>query len=278
MFSRADDVFSVRIPPFGALGTGVSGLYGSVARLVRLVFLAGWLAQGLLILALCFPWLTAPARGMVTRFWSRGMLQILGVHCRVDGALQQAGGLLVANHVSWLDPFVLLSMQPMHFVAKSEIRRWPVFGWLADHAGTVFIERERVRDVHRVAEVFAGHVGQGEIVAMFPEATTSDGTFVRPFKTALFQVAVTQNVLCLPVALSYAQAQAAWIDDMGFVQSVWRISALRRLDVRVVVCDALSPAGLGRRELARRGESAIADALSLPVRRNQSETSDDRPV
>lgn len=257
---------------------GMFRLYGSVTRLLRLTLLTAWVGCGLLVLALWFPWLAAGARGEVTRTWSRGLLNILGVRCRVEGAWQRSGGLVVANHVSWLDPFVLLSIHPMHFVAKAEVRRWPVFGWLAEHAGTVFVNRERPRDVSRVASAFAGRVDDGEMVAMFPEATTSDGSYVRPFKTALFQVAVTQVVPCLPVALSYVQPETIWIDDMSFVHSIWQIAALRRVDVRVVICAAVLPGGQGRRDLAQQSERVIAATLSLPVRRSRPGTDGGHPA
>ena len=268
----------VKFPVWYEVWCGMFRLYGKAMRLIRLVLLTVWIGCGLLALAFCFPWFAAVARGEVTRTWSRGLLKILGVRCRVEGAWQRSGGLVVANHVSWLDPFVLLSIHPMHFVAKAEIRQWPVFGWLAAHAGTVFVDRERPRDVGRVAKAFGGRVEDGELVALFPEATTSDGSYVRSFKTALFQVAVTQAVPCLPVALAYAQPEAVWIDDMSFMQSVWRMTALARLEVRVVLCAAILPMQQDRRDLARQSEQAIAAALSLPVRRSRPETDGGPPA
>ncbi len=250
-----------------------------LGRPLRTLMLLCWIALGLLILASIYSRVSLAQRGKLMRVWSRLLLRVLGVNVHAQGGLLRPGTLVVANHVSWLDPFVLLSLQPLRFVAKAEVRRWPVFGWLAARAGTVFIRREQQRDVSRVALRFTGLLEAGESVALFPESTTGDGSHLMPFKTGLFQVAISQSVACIPVALNYEQRVAIWIDDMGFVSSVWHILGHAGIDVRVQVCPEIpSAAGMSRRDLARASEQAIAIALSLPIRRNRSETPADPPA
>ena len=232
---------------------------------------------GLVTLALVFPWLGQRQRGSITQSWSGLMLRSVGIHLHVTGTPPSAAALMVANHVSWADPFLLIACYPVHFVAKAEIRRWPVFGWLAAMAGTIFIQRERQRDLSNVAQAFVSHLNDGSAVGMFPESTTSDGTQLLPFKSALFQVAVSAGADCYPVALNYDHRAAIWIDDMGFLSSIWRVMAQPRITAHVHFCPAIPYQGQHRRDLAVASETAIANALSLPAPRIPPETPDDLP-
>src|SRR5690606_21315559 len=101
-----------------------------------------------------------------------------------------ARALFVANHISWLDIFVINAMQPSHFVAKSEIRDWPVLGWLCAKAGTVFIARGRLRDVRRIYQGLVERLQVGEPVAFFPEGATSSQGSLQPFHANLFEAAI----------------------------------------------------------------------------------------
>ncbi|HEY5862459.1 MAG TPA: lysophospholipid acyltransferase family protein, partial [Casimicrobiaceae bacterium] len=99
-----------------------------------------------------FPFVSDARKRKLVKRWSRRLLRILNVSAQVRGELASAGGnvLLVANHISWLDIFVLNAHRPVRFVAKAEIARWPVISHISRGVGTVFIERERRRDTHRV--------------------------------------------------------------------------------------------------------------------------------
>ncbi len=168
-------------------------------RLAR-VFLH--LLAGLATCALVFPWAGGALRERLTRRWSR---HLLGV-CRVS--VEEAGGvpalehaLIVANHVSWLDIFVINSLHPCRFVAKAEIRAWPVLGWLAARAGTVFIARGNRRDLRHTFKGIVGVLRQGERVAFFPEGTTGLQGTVLPFHANLLEAAIDAKVAVQPYAL-----------------------------------------------------------------------------
>jgi 1-acyl-sn-glycerol-3-phosphate acyltransferase len=227
---------------------------------------------GLATLALLFPLLNQKRRSIIAKYWSKLILRTVGIRLRVTGSPPTAAALMVANHVSWADPFLLIACYPVHFVAKAEIRSWPVFGWLAALAGTIFIQRERQRDLSNVAQIFVSHLNDGSAVGMFPESTTSDGTRLLPFKAGLFQVAVSAAADCYPVALSYDQRAAIWIDDMGFLSSIWQVMAQPRITASVHFCPPIPYQGQHRRDLAVASEAAIASALCLPAPRIPPET------
>lgn len=249
-----------------------------VLRPLRVVALAGLMVAGLIMLALFSPWLGQARRGWIIQHWSKAMLGIIGVRLKVSGVPPNGMALIVANHVSWIDPFLLLACHPMRFVAKAEIQRWPVLGWLTTQAGTVFIRRDRQRDLAKVAQIFEAHLHDGTAVGVFPESTTSNGRQLLPFKAALFQVAISTAADCNPVALSYDNVAAIWIEDMELLSSVWRVMAQPRITAQIIFCPAIAYQGQHRRDLASASAAAIATALYPPVRRNRPEILDDLPA
>ena len=146
-----------------------------LVRPLRVLILSGHILIGLMMAALIFPWAGAASRGWFVGFWTKSMLHIVGISLHVSGTPPCGKALLVANHVSWVDPFLLLACLPVHFVAKAEIQSWPVLGWLVSKAGTVFIRRDRQRDLARVTEIFEAHLHDNAAVGLFPESTSSDG-------------------------------------------------------------------------------------------------------
>lgn len=272
--------FAATVPQSGKIGYMHITRYFTAycIRPFRVLGLVILVTGGLITLALVFPWLRQRQRGSITQAWSAMMLRTVGIRLRITGTRPTGAALVVANHVSWADPFLLIACYPVHFVAKAEIRRWPVFGWLAAQAGTIFIKRERQRDLADVAQAFVSHLTDGSAVGMFPESTTSDGAQLLPFKPALFQVAVSAASDCYPVALSYDHRAAIWIDNMGFLSSIWRVMAQPHITASVNFCPAIPYQGQHRRDLALASEVAIASALSLPVLRIPPEIPDDLPA
>ena len=109
--------------------------------------------------------------------------------------------LFVCNHISWLDILALLAVRPMRFVAKSEVRSWPMIGWMAMKTGTVFLRRNECRHLPQVKRTIEAALAHGGCIAIFPEATTTDGITVRPFHSGLFESAVVSGATVWPVAL-----------------------------------------------------------------------------
>jgi 1-acyl-sn-glycerol-3-phosphate acyltransferase len=176
-------------------------------------------------------------------------------------------GLIVSNHISWLDIFVLNAVAPMRFAAKSEVRDWPVIGWLCLRAGTMFIERGKARDAARINLQLAKLLAQGECLGVFPEGTTTDGDTVGHFHSSLLQPAIDAACMVHPVALRYLDRQgrtnkaAAYINDVSFGRSLWQILTANSIRVSITTCLPIDAYNLERRALAQTARSEIASAL-----------------
>lgn len=229
-------------------------------------------AQGLGTTLCVFPFVSVARKRTLIKRWCARLLALLNVQARVQGALQADGGnlLIVANHVSWLDIFVLNAQQPARFVAKSELARWPLAGRLIRGAGTIFVERERRRDTRRVNHHAAQALASGDVVAVFPEGTTTDGTTLLRFHASLLQPIVESHGRVQPVTLRYRDARGApstapAYGDETFASSFWRVCGERGLVVDVIASTPIHARQLHRRDLARQAEGVIRTALALPA-------------
>lgn len=226
------------------------------------------LAAGLATCALVFPWAGDRLRQRLTRRWSRRLLRICGVTVEQGpGVAALAHALIVANHISWLDIFVINSMHPCRFVAKAEIRRWPVLGWLVARAGTVFIARGSRRDLRHIFKGLVDVLGQGQRVAFFPEGTTSRQGAVLPFHANLFEAAIDAKLPVQPYAIEYVDANGAhhasvdYVGDTTFVDTLVAILSGDPVHARLTCLAPIEAAGAHRRELAQAAHDAVAHAL-----------------
>jgi 1-acyl-sn-glycerol-3-phosphate acyltransferase len=245
-------------------------LTAALRRLVRIPRVMLHFALGLGTVLFTFPSLDAKARRVRIRRWSRRLLHLMSVEIRIDGALAHPNVLVVANHVSWLDIFALHAVGPVRFIAKSEIARWPLIGRLVRGVGTLFIERARRHDTHRVNREVATALAEGDIVAVFPEGTVTDGTKLLPFKGSLLQPIIESAGYVQPVAIRYRTrtgdiSRAPAYDDVTFLHSFWRICGERAIVADIVAAPPLPAAGRHRRALAADAEALIRAALALPA-------------
>ena len=240
-------------------------------RGLRLARITLHLLHGLWTVAVHFPFYAMPRRRQAVRSWSRRLLRILGVRLHVQGGPPDAAAgpvMLVANHVSWLDIFVVNAVLPVRFVAKSEIRSWPAIGWLSARTGTLFIERARRRDTARINREIADAMTGGDVVAVFPEGTTTDGSQVLRFHGALLQPALIAGAEVHPVALRFEQGDgslctaAAYDGDKSLWQTLLAIVAQPAVHARLWFLPSLAPDVEHRRELAQAAQQLIADRLS----------------
>ena len=222
------------------------------------------------LLACAFPSLHHALQKRILRRWSAELLCILNVRISTAGDVSLPDvtrGLIVANHISWLDVIVLNALLPLRFVAKSEVRRWPVVGWLCAQAQTLFIERNKRSDTARTNLSIVESLQQGSCMAIFPEGTTTDGSHVKHFHSSLLQPAIDAQTLIYPVAIRYhdkagkSSLDAAYIDDMTFVESLWKILGSRDLRVRITTTPALDTQTEHRRALALESHQRISLAL-----------------
>lgn len=200
--------------------------------------------------------------------WAARMLAVMGVRLAVQGTPPAAGpALVVCNHLSWLDIVAVHAARHVRFVSKAGVHHWPVVGTLAVGAGTLFIERESRRDALRVVHHMAEALRNGDIVAVFPEGTTSDGRGVLPFHANLLQAAIVSCAPVLPAALRFADAATGetspaplYVGDDSLIGSLWRTLTAPPLLAVVRFGEPQSPEGRDRRAWA---QSLHADVVAL---------------
>ena len=238
-------------------------------RLARVVV---HLVAGLATCALVFPLASLRTRERLTRRWSRKLLGLCRVRVeQVDGAPVLEHALIVANHVSWLDIFVINALHPCRFVAKAEIRAWPVLGWLAAAAGTVFIARGNRRELRHIFKGLVTVLQEGQRVAFFPEGTTSKQGQVLPFHANLFEAAIDARVPVQPYALSYVDAAGRhhpsvdYVDDTSFADSLFLVLQGEPVRARLQPLAPIDATGAHRRELAEAAHDAVAAALACDM-------------
>ena len=228
-----------------------------------------------MLLAIIYPYLNQTGQRRTMKIWSRKLLGIFNIGLQIEGPQPgrgEGGCLIVANHISWLDIFVLNAIHPMRFIAKSEVRTWPFIGWLCQRSGTIFIDRAvRPKSIHQNSSMVNQHLSrllkQGACIGLFPEGTTTDGKQVGHFHSALIQPAIETETRLCPIALRYQdqdgemEIAAAFVGDMTLAQSIWKILRCPHLNVLVVFTPALLTANANRRVLARTAQAAITQGL-----------------
>ena len=242
----------------------------TLAARVRLLLVGLHLLFGAFQAAALFRLGGARWRQRLKRVWSRQLLGILGIRIESGDDLSSVeGGLLVGNHISFIDIFVINALLPCAFVAKSEVARWPLIGWLAGHADTIFIQRGSRKAAHQTHRQMVEALGAGLRLAIFPEGTTTAGDRLLPFHAALFQSAIDAAVPVHAIALSYAHidgtrsAAPAYIDDISLVECLTSVLQAGGLMARVTLAASYLPPLQDRRHLAHRAHQAVAAALIL---------------
>lgn len=244
---------------------------------VRLARVGSHLAAGLAVSGLVLPLCGNERRGKIRAWWSTRLLRILAVRSRQTGTLPPTGCMIVANHVSWLDVFALSAIRPAIFVCKSDVRDWPLIGWLVASNEALFLERGSRSAAARLNRTIVAALEAGDTVAVFPEGTSTDGSAILPFRGALLQGAADGASNVVPVALRYVDASgsrcnsAAYCGDISFWQSMCSIASARNLAVELDVLPPIESRGLDRRELARLAHESITNHLARDSGRSDTE-------
>lgn len=239
----------------------------------------------LLLLGMTLSVLIVFGRGVQTRARSRCMMLGSRVICRVIGLRCNAAMVpaesksmfIVSNHCSYLDIYVLGSLFPAVFIAKQEVRAWPVLGWLARFAGTYFVDRDSRMSVVPIMDDLKQLMNSGVHIIVFPEATTTDGSGVLDFKTPLFKLPLDLKRPVLPVSIMYThidsvpltpnmQDQIAWYGDMGLMPHLWNVLGMKQVRCSVrygsLIDDVMTEdSSRGRKMLAALARSAVLGGL-----------------
>ena len=228
-----------------------------------------------------FPRMSAAQRETQVQRWAARMLDVLGVDLIIKGTPCPAGPmLLVCNHISWLDILVIHAARYCRFVSKSDVKHWPLVGTLATGAGTLYIERASRRDTMRVVHDMAASLEAGEVVAVFPEGTSTDGLGLLPFHANLIQAAISAHAPVQPMALAFNDAATGayspapnYIGEDTLIESLWRTFSAPRLAAVVSFGEPQSAEGRDRRAWAadlREAVAALQQAGRLPTTSSQN--------
>jgi 1-acyl-sn-glycerol-3-phosphate acyltransferase len=171
-------------------------------------------------------------------------------------------GLLVCNHLSYLDIIALASLAPTVFVAKREVQSWPIFGWLASLAGTLFVDRARRSDVRRVNDRIRALLDNGLLVVVFPEATSTGGDTVLPFKSPLLEPALQQRHRITAGCIHYSlgdgdvRDEVCYWRDMTFLPHLLNVLCKSSIEASVSF-EIVHHRFNNRKQLARRLHSEV---------------------
>ncbi|MBT2321337.1 1-acyl-sn-glycerol-3-phosphate acyltransferase [Variovorax paradoxus] len=234
---------------------------------LKLARVTAHLCVGWWTIRMKFSQLSQAERELRVQQWADRLLILMGIRLVVQGTPPAHGPVLVvSNHLSWLDIVTIHAARHVRFVSRSNVRHWPLIGTLSTGAGSLYIERERRRDTLRVVHHMTEALCNGDLIAVFPEGTTSNGTLL-PFHANLLQAAISSGAPVQPTALRFAVAASGetthaprYVDDDNLVTSVWNTLKAPPLLAIVRFGELQHSAGRDRRAWAR---SLRADVEAL---------------
>lgn len=240
-------------------------------RWLRLTRVGLLILSGVVTVFFLFPFLDERQRTRRKQRWSATLLAILNIQVDASLPAQRTGCLIVANHVSWLDIFVINALWPAAFVSKAEVRHWPIIGWLAATNDTVFLRRGSRGHAHMVNAEIGEKLRSGTPVAVFPEGTTTDGKHLLSFHSALIQPALLAGCPVVPLAISYWESNNTrslaprYDGQITFAQCLRSIASRPELRACLRSLPALGMAGEDRRQVSRAAHASIQAAILSPV-------------
>lgn len=236
---------------------------------------------GLALAALVLPFISKSNNLKLIQWWCGGLLRAFNISVMVHGNLPPPSAnsiMFVANHVSWSDIHALNSIIPLRFIAKSDIKSWPVFGYLARNSNAIFVERGKRQEAGRIVELTKESLSAGDNVCFFPEGTTTDGTgindsglqgpLVLPFKSSVLQASIDANATIWPVAIRYSHPdgsinrQMAYAGDTTLLESMLNVLKQKNPTVSLHFLTPIQASGQNRRSLTKVAYDAIASKLN----------------
>lgn len=206
------------------------------------------------------------------KWWCGGLVRAFHIKIVTFGNVPPAstrGVMFVANHVSWADIHALNSQITLRFIAKTEIKNWPVFGYLAQKANPLFIDRSKRQIAGEIVGISAASLVEGDNLCFFPEGTTTDGKQVLAFKSSVLQAAINANTTVWPVAIRYVNLDGsintamAYAGETGLVESMQQIIKQKNAVVELHFLPPINANNQNRRDLTLQAYDAIATKLAL---------------
>lgn len=198
--------------------------------------------------------------------WTRIFCRILNLHATVHGYVIDGPAVYVANHISWHDIAVLHALLPVCFIAKHEIRHWPLVGWLSYRGGTLFVHRGARDAFYKLRKLLQDCLYARQNVLFFPEGTTSDGSKILKFKYRLFGPGIEQKRPVQAIGLRYLNSERiAFIGNESFLSHLFRTLGEKQINVDVFFCPAVESSGKTAKMLAEISQNQISTILDLPI-------------
>jgi 1-acyl-sn-glycerol-3-phosphate acyltransferase len=188
--------------------------------------------------------------------WGRGFIKILNIHIKVHGDPKSfKGGLIVSNHLGYIDILVHATIFPIRFSPKADIRKWPFLGYYLSISRPIWVDRGSRQKSQEVAREFEETMAHGIPLMVYPEGTSTDGLHgLLPFKSTPFESVTGKRFPILPIITCYKSTEdgqpVAWFGDMTLLPHLWRILGYRRIDGEVHILPTIIPEGQNRKELA----------------------------
>jgi 1-acyl-sn-glycerol-3-phosphate acyltransferase len=235
-------------------------------RAYRITALITW---SIIIAVLSIPyrfisgWRGVKKIGHYTYLWNKGIAKIINLRVKVSGAIPDVpGGLVVSNHLSYLDIITHGSVLPLRHTPKSDIAKWPILGWYIGLSRPVWIDRQSRQASKKALRDFAKTMKRGMYLIVYPEGTSTDGkSGILPFKSTSFEAAITGNAPIIPVITRYneipGRPTVCWYGDMTLIPHVWQVLRFPSIEAQVRFLDPIKPDGRPRKELA----SIVRDAM-----------------
>ena len=190
--------------------------------------------SGVAIAGLIMPMVGKNGRQAIIQWWSTALLQILNVQVQVQvhgtpppSYKTARNNLLVANHISWLDIHAINSLLPVRFIAKDDIKAWPLFGYLAKKSNVLFIERGKRQHAPRIVDATRHCLQAGDNVCFFPEGTTTDGSTVLPFKSSVMESALQAKSTIWPIAIRYPRMDGSINTEVAYAGETTLLESIR---------------------------------------------------
>ena len=230
--------------------------------------------------AAVFPFISKARNRQLIKWWCGGMLRAFHIKVLTQGKQLPpniSSTMFVANHISWADIHALNSVIPLRFIAKSDIKSWPVFGYLAKKSNAIFVDRAKRQEAGRLVELTKDSLLAGDNVCFFPEGTTTDGTGINSaglqglpalaFKSSVLQAAIDAKAQIWPIAIRYSHpdgsinTQMAYAGGVSLIESMQNILSQKNPSVTLYFLTPFEAADKSRRDLSKAAYDAIVAKL-----------------
>jgi 1-acyl-sn-glycerol-3-phosphate acyltransferase len=244
----------------------------SFTRIYRISRILIHTATGLSIATFVLPVINKNRKHSLVKWWCGGLMRAFNIKIVTYGELPATdieGMMFVANHISWSDIHALNSLIPLRFIAKSDIKSWPIFGYLVAKTNTLFIDRGKRQEAGRIVEVTAKSLIAGDNLCFFPEGTTTEGSQILPFKGSVLQAAIDANAVVWPVAIRYTNKDGSINKEMAYagettlVKSIQNVLKQKNPIIELHFLEPINTEGQNRRDLTKTAYNAIVAKLAL---------------